>query len=64
MEVEKIGVHVAVVNVGVGVGAGVVVGVGVGIVGSEEGVVEPIGCGLERVVRIGPGFGGRVGRGR
>lgn len=39
----------------------VVVGGGVvGEVGAKEGVVEPIGCGLEWVVRIGVRFGGGV----
>lgn len=52
MEVEEIGATV--------VRRGVVSAVAV--LGAEEGVVEPIGCRLKRVVvvRIGAGLGGRV----
>lgn len=70
MEVEEIGVAVTVsaVNVGVVVVVNVVivVVVVVGVVGAKKGVVEPIGCGLERMlvlvlVWIGSRFGVRVG---
>lgn len=56
-----VGGVVVVVLVVVAIVIVVVVGGGVvGEVGAKEGVVEPIGCGLEWVVRIGVRFGGGV----